>query len=500
MRLSASQINTYRDCKRKWGWSYILKIKGPPNASAQLGSAVHEQLETYLKGGSLDFTTEAGNIAASGLENLPKPGTPGMKIEEEFHFRGPSGHDYLGYIDVECSPESKQAKFGLPIGVVIDHKTTGDLRWQKTADDLRTDVQAQLYATQHFMEHQAAEGVELRWNYLLTKKTRKSAVTSLIVTPEQTWEQFLEIEKTAVEMAAITTTNPLDLEPTVTHCNAYGGCPYQGNCNLSPFDKLRAAAAQAKEDALNHSPKQNTENIMAVSALMARINANKAAQPTPVGMSAPVAAPVAASPAPAAINPPEWQPPPVSAEATLASMARLPDGAVPAAVPAATPVKRGPGRPRKTAPVEVTVSAVAPVAALVAAAPAHPAEERTLPMFPSPTVTPAEIVATKVLSDAVPTTPTKHKIHTLYIDCGPNHEVVDASVFVLAAKAKIRATGLADYRFADYGRGPGMLAVATAYEVEAQVGNLAAVRVDSTTPEGSAILTELIARAAVVVR
>ena len=42
--------------------------------------------------------------------------------------------------------------------------------------------------------------------------------------------------------------------------------------------------------------------------------------------------------------------------------------------------------------------------------------------------------------------------------------------------------------------------MATAHEVEKQLGTLEAVRVDSMTPEGSAVLTELIARAGVVVR
>ena len=495
MRLSASQINTYRDCKRKWMWSYVAKIKSPPNASAELGSAVHAQLEEYLKGGNLDFTTEAGNIAASGLEHIPKPGTPGLKIEEEFQFTGPSGHAYLGYIDVEVPPEAGQAKFGLPVGVVIDHKTTGDLRWQKSADDLKTDVQAQLYATRHFMEHQEAEGVELRWVYYLTKRTRKSAVTSLIVTPEQTWEQFLEIEKTAVEMAAIKTTNPLDIEPTVTHCNAYGGCPYQGNCNLSPFDKLRAAASQAKEDLLKKPP---TENIIMANALLARLQANKNAQPTPVGTPAP--APVIAAPAappPAAINPPEWQPPPASAEAR--------DNPVLAA-PAAAPATRGPGRPRKVQP-----ASTAPVIE-VPGVEVRGVTEETIAIENefaatgvsaepgiSPTVTETEVVATKKLSVVTPL-PVSKKIGVLYIDCGPNTYCVDASVFILAAKAHISAQGLADYRFADYGRGPGMLAVATAHEVEKQLGTLEAVRVDSMTPEGSAVLTELIARAGVVVR
>jgi hypothetical protein len=154
--------------------------------------------------------------------------------------------------------------------------------------------------------------------------------------------------------------------------------------------------------------------------------------------------------------------------------------------------KRKPGRPRKVVTDALPVVS-APVAPPASPPPAPPAPIVSVPVL-GPTVNPLPTAV------SAPVKTTKNKIGTLYIDCSPNKHVVDASVFILAAKVKIRAEGLADYRFADYGRGPGMLAVATAYEVEAQVGTIEAVRVDSATPEGSAVLTELIARADTVVR
>ena len=44
---------------------------------------------------------------------------------------------------------------------------------------------------------------------------------------------------------------------------------------------------------------------------------------------------------------------------------------------------------------------------------------------------------------------------------------MDANVFIQVAKQKIAAQGLADYRFADFGKGAGMLAVATAAALDA---------------------------------
>ena len=76
--------------------------------------------------------------------------------------------------------------------------------------------------------------------------------------------------------------------------------------------------------------------------------------------------------------------------------------------------------------------------------------------------------------------------------------VVDVSHLVVLAKKRL--AGLADYRFAEYGQGPGMLAVAAVAELDLLEGVLPAVRIDTATPEGSIVLVELVARAELVVR
>jgi hypothetical protein len=101
----------------------------------------------------------------------------------------------------------------------------------------------------------------------------------------------------------------------------------------------------------------------------------------------------------------------------------------------------------------------------------------------------------------VPATGVAMKIKTLYINCGPvGVAVTDASHFIVLAKKQIAETGIADYRFAEYGQGPGMLAVAVAQQIDALDGVLPGVRLDMTTPEGSIIAVELMARAGTVVR
>ena len=331
MRLSASQIQTFTDCQRKWGWRYLDGIEEPPNPAAEKGRAVHAALEQYLSGWQIDFTTEIGYIAASGLEHLPKPGTPGLLIEQEFHFEGPSGHTYLGYKDLE-EP-----------GIVTDHKTTSDLRWQKTAEELRDDIQATLYAVDYFRKHPEEPHVGLRWVYYQTKNTKKSAVTHIRVAQPETWQRFLEIERIAEQMHEVSQDKPdgtpvraLDLPANIDHCSAYGGCPHQGRCNLSPFDKMRSHVEQNK---LTMLLKNRTNGATAaappapVEHAFAPGGAHAGVIPTPPAAAPPATgnkllaslqargAPAAAAVVPAAINPPEFQPapqPPAAAPAPRA--------------------------------------------------------------------------------------------------------------------------------------------------------------------------------------
>lgn len=469
MRVSASQIVLYRNCQRAWAWSYVTGLK-TTNKAAELGSAVHTELERYLLGGDLDFTTEAGEIAASGLEHLPLPGTPGMVIEGEFTLTDSNGHTYLGYKDVELSVVDDCPH------VIIDHKSTSDLKWAKTPDDLRKDPQAIIYAADAFAKRPDLDTVELKWIYYQTRKTRKSAATHLVITRDHVAKEFLAIEKTVEEMSMVqeasvgkeASTFPLELTPNTKHCGAFGGCPYQSNCNLSPLDKMRAHMANA---------------------LLEKLKANKAAHATPVnGVNG-----VNGHATYAAINPPEFQPPPAPA----ASAPAAPPPAAPP-VPAATkegdlpfpaadaavaePPKRGRGRPRKNpvAPVPPNPGVNEGQAALIAAAKAKEA--------PAPAPSATRLVS----ADKI--------IGTLYINCGPvGGEYLDANHIIASTKKRMRAEGVEDYRFIDFGKGTAAFVV-TALEELISLGSASAVRIDLNTPEAGLILSDLMANAKMVVR
>jgi len=61
---SASQISTAELCLRKWAYKKLDGLSDPPGAAAALGSAVHKQIELYLRSGQpIDLSHDAGRIA-----------------------------------------------------------------------------------------------------------------------------------------------------------------------------------------------------------------------------------------------------------------------------------------------------------------------------------------------------------------------------------------------------------------------------------------------------
>lgn len=388
--VSASQISKYRDCHRAWGHRYLSKLETPPHPSAALGTEVHAQLEALmLEGRPLDFTKESGYIAASAKHFLPERREHlGLVVEKHFTIPSPSGlFGYQGYIDLWLPhgglPELSMVRPLEYAPTVVDYKTTGNWKYAKTPAMLAEDVQAQLYAKAAIVET-GEPTVDLAWIYMATKGARKAKRVHLRVHADHVEEQFAKIEATALEMHAVrqANPNPLELKANPEMCGAYGGCPYQALCNLSPTETVDAMAA---------TQRQRSGDTMSTSAeLLARLKAQREAAGIPTAAPAPTSteADKAAATARAAelvaqsqaarevvgINPPESALPPappvgsvaVTPEAVHttqlsdgnASTWTVPEGVssvIVEAVPGAggggggTLERRKPGRPRKAA-------------------------------------------------------------------------------------------------------------------------------------------------------
>lgn len=469
--LSASQISVWMDCKRKWGWQYLAKIPRITHPSAALGTRVHTQLEEYLRNARpLSFTLpdgtpdESAYIAAPALSHLPKPGTPGLEIEQDFGFSSPrTGYIYRGFIDARV-PDA--------VPVVYDHKTTSALSWAKTAEDLQDDVQANLYAVDTMARFHVPR-VRLQWTYMQTKGARKCLPVITELESGHVADVFGAVEELAQEIATTLAGNRhvladaekaaaavKALPPTVGACRMYGGCPYQANCNLSPQEIMRAAMSgmPSGTNALLEKLKGRTSAPAPVSTPSTVKTPSGTTTFTEAFRNAPSEAAQAVETNDIPINPPGEASPPQTAESRAAAEAE---------------------KPKRTRTRKVTEAPAGPLGG---------------------TIVVAETTQGPLSVGVVETS--EHLIDVLFIDCFPLTDegaLLPGAAIIAIANERVRAeTGKADYRFLEYGQGPGALTQAALAYLH-QTGQTS-VTLDTRTPEGAILCSAFEATAKHVVR
>lgn len=333
MILSASQINTYADCPRKWAWRVVHKIQGAPSPSAEVGTAVHQELERWLTGGGPPDLERSvggkpvGRIAAEALPHLPPPtGAGGLNLEVERKFLIEiEGFKFQGFVDLAVGDK------------VYDHKTISDFCWALSPEQLLGDTQANLYAAER-MHRLSLPYVNLQWTYLRTRGKPKAQPTIARATRGSVERVFdRKILPLAQEITELVAQKPeaKDLEPRIEACERYGGCPFREHCNLTPREIFRGKMSQL-------TLKEKIEKKKAEQAA-------KAAQETAIESGTVLVKTDLQTPAPLSVNPPESAKPPEVVESPEAAEGPPPAEELP---------KRGRGRPKgsKNKPRDMVVT------------------------------------------------------------------------------------------------------------------------------------------------
>lgn len=393
VRWSASQVDTFQSCHRKWWFNKILGLEIPQHPSAAIGSAVHAELEGYLTGEH--GVDKLGPIARMALPFAPRPETVYVERSIEDLKLEAAGLPALGYIDVlnlkDDPPE------------VLDWKTTSSFQWAKTADDLLRNVQMTVYAkATHAMFDQLGlappEAVRVTHVALLTKAPHEARRTTALMDRATMETNWAHVERTVGEMKTVARAQTPDkVAPTKSSCSAYGGCPFRSRCQaldstkdiknpLSPFAGMGSCSTtDTKEDTTMNA------NKPAASALLARLGVKtKSASPTASPTAAPVEPPAPAAVAPS--TPPKALEVPVvkvapAPKAVDALMARLRGSlAAPPVVPVAT-------APASTGSVGIVPPDAPSDEALLSVITA-PAPEKVKPVKVTPVEAPAATAAT----------------------------------------------------------------------------------------------------------
>jgi hypothetical protein len=251
MNTSATQIETYRDCNRKWYFNKIMRLPRPSSPSADRGIAGHEAIEKDAL--VVMQTKEPPPVEDSPFVRYvevarrygPQPGEP-AGIEMEFSMpTAPGLPPLIGKIDV--------FRYNIDPITIVDWKFISDARYAKTETELYDDLQTNIYTERTYQTIEARKeqfGVEVPDSihtglvYFVVgkdpskvpKKGPKHLPVFVDLTRKNTARVWSDAIVTIGEMKITADfTSKDDVPPNPLSCTKYGGCPYRAQCGLPTF-------------------------------------------------------------------------------------------------------------------------------------------------------------------------------------------------------------------------------------------------------------------------
>lgn len=235
--VSATQVSTAELCLRKWAFRYIDKIRAPPNKFAVLGVDTHGHTEKWLKGSVVPYGDKSAELSQALIPLLPPPqyvDPAHVEMNQLYSFVTHDVH-FILVVDLWVP----YALGGVPR--VFDHKTGSNPDYWLTPETLPRDIQGSLYGAWG-MHKSGSPVVDLQWNYVKTKGAMTTkAVVARVDGPmiSERLEKSVETAK-LLRVVAQSGARAMDVRYDAAGCSAYGGCPYQDRCNLSPVDRVRS--------------------------------------------------------------------------------------------------------------------------------------------------------------------------------------------------------------------------------------------------------------------
>ena len=266
-KVSPSQISNFRDCPRKWWYASIAKIPYPQHPSAALGERVHKILEMSTAAKSRPGSTTTVSENTPQKEVLVAQAAWDAIDAFLLQRTGRSLVDREAQIEEawelpQGSPLTLAARGRADLVLpdfIVDWKTTSNLRWAKSAKELRSDPQVLMYSAALDPDEPVRDFVHVY------TQTRNSPAARVVHTPIDRFmreQGLIALDKHVAAMAGCASAGAAEeVEPNTDACSRYGGCPFALRCMGRP----KGVGIMSKSDpfaarrAVNVNPTQPNE-------------------------------------------------------------------------------------------------------------------------------------------------------------------------------------------------------------------------------------------------
>ncbi len=469
--ISPSATSMFQQCQHKWGLYAIEKQPRVEKKSQAIGLEAHASLEAWLLHREVPRWRRL--LDSGALEHFPLPQSEGLQVEQVFAFAF-SPYDDLDTVVVYWG--FKDAEQG---NTVFDLKSTSDLLWAKTREELERDPQANIYAADNLLQT-GEDSAVCRWVYCTTRGKIDSDPREVCLSAEHVIEVLSDLHDTALSMTCIRKDKTLradDLPKNESACGDYGGCDYLSLCKSSrrPGASLRAQHRQSlTEQQRRKEEEPMTSALDAIKAAMAAKKGTTVATPPTVPVAAAnarqttVAAAPAAKAAPA--SPPPAAPPAAAPKRTGALAAVLnkmqPAQAAPAPAVGVVPPDAPPATVDEEAEEQEAqdeVDAAAPQEPTPPPAAAKKPPGRPKGSTTKPPAAPAPAAAPAKAAPAPKAAPAAGGSFVVFVDVRPLRvgglaDLRDVSELVDTARAQVEAEAGQSIHTIEYGKGPYVVA------------------------------------------
>lgn len=230
--VSATQMEQFVDCPRKWFYAYPLGQRPPQTEAQGEGERIHKQFEDHYLLNTTPTKPGVLNLLADPI--TPRRDGPAILIEHPKSYAlglSISGVPVKGRIDLLDHSDTRHPK-------IWDWKSCKSFYYTKTRDELETNLQLTVYGLWAFDEWPEAAFVTYHHGYVLKGDVPAHARGYKIVQTDALSRGFVQdlkphLETIVEEMKVVATeTEPARVRANSAACDKFGGCPYRDRCPL----------------------------------------------------------------------------------------------------------------------------------------------------------------------------------------------------------------------------------------------------------------------------